>query len=337
MKTLTVPVTVLLSVLAVTMVLSLAGCPSGSDPSSAAALAPGSDAGAEGEELTGTIRISGAWALYPMMMRWCEEFCAQHPGVTTDVSAGGAGKGAADALSGMVDIGMISRAIHPEEEAKGGWWVPVAKDAVFPVINVDNPVLDELRRKGVKVETLVGIWVDGKITTWGQVAGTAARDEIHLFTRSDACGAAETWAKFLGAAQEDLLGTAVYGDPGLAEAVRADRLGLGFNNLNYAFDPDTGRPVAGLCVLPLDLNGDGTLSADEDFYGSEAEVLAAVGDGRYPSPPARTQHLLCKGAPSGVTAEFIRWILTEGQALAPEAGYVPLTPAQAQEALAKLK
>ena len=335
MKALRAPVAVLLCVLSAALLAALSGCPSGSDPSTAAVADAGADAPAE--RLTGTVRISGAWALYPMMMRWREEFCARNPGVTMDVSAGGAGKGAADALGGLVDIGMISRAIHPEEEAKGGWWVPVAKAAVFPMISVDNPMLSELRRTGVKVETLVDIWIEGKVTTWGQVAGTGAGDEIHLFTRSDACGAAETWAKFLGGEQEDLLGTAVYGDPGLAEAVRADALGLGFNNLNYAFDPDSGQPVAGLCVLPLDVNGDGVLSADEDFYGSEADVLAAVGEGRYPSPPARDLHLLCKGAPTGVTAEFIRWILTDGQALAPEAGYVPLTAAQAQEALGRLK
>ena len=66
-------------------------------------------------------------------------------------------------------------------------------------------------------------------------------------------------------------------------------------------------------------------------------MLAAVGDGRYPSPPARTEHLLCRGVPTGVVAEFIRWILTDGQALAPEAGYVPLTAAEVDEALARLQ
>lgn len=336
MKSWTLPVTVLLAAFAAVALLVLSGCPSGPGQSSTGAQAP--DLGQEppSEQLTGTVRVSGAWALYPMVIKWREEFCAQHPGVTMDISAGGAGKGAADALGGLVDIGMVSRAIHPEEEAQGGWWVPVAKDAVFPMVSLDNPLLDELRTCGVKREALIGIWIDGSVKTWGQVAGTAAPDSIHVYTRSDACGAAETWAKFLGREQEDLGGTAVYGDPGLAEAVRTDPLGIGFNNLNYAFDPDSGKPVAGLCVLPLDLNGNGSLEAEESFYATEADVLAAVAEGRYPSPPARDLHFLCKGAPTGVVAEFIRWILTDGQELAPEAGYVPLTEAQVQEALAKL-
>lgn len=67
-----------------------------------------------------TIRISGAWALYPMVVKWAEVYKAAYPGVRIDVSAGGAGKGAADALGGLVDIGMVSRAIHRDEIDRDG-------------------------------------------------------------------------------------------------------------------------------------------------------------------------------------------------------------------------
>ena len=76
-------------------------------------------------ELNGTITISGAFALYPLMVRWGEEFQKLHPNVKFDISAGGAGKGMTDALSGAVDIGMVSRAIAPEEEQKGAFWISV--------------------------------------------------------------------------------------------------------------------------------------------------------------------------------------------------------------------
>lgn len=72
-------------------------------------------------ELKGTITISGAFALYPLMVRWGEEFQKLHPDVKFDISAGGAGKGMTDALNGAVDIGMVSRAIAPEEEQKGAF------------------------------------------------------------------------------------------------------------------------------------------------------------------------------------------------------------------------
>src|SRR5512137_1132285 len=94
--------------------------------------------------MEGTVSISGAWALYPMVVKWAEEFQKIHPNVKLDVAAGGAGKGMADALAQVVDIGMVSRDVNPAEIEKGAWWVSVTKDAVVPTVNVQNPLLKEL-------------------------------------------------------------------------------------------------------------------------------------------------------------------------------------------------
>ena len=53
-----------------------------------------------------------------MMTRWAEEFQKTYPQVQFDISAGGAGKGMTDALSGAVDIGMVSRTVKDEEIAQ---------------------------------------------------------------------------------------------------------------------------------------------------------------------------------------------------------------------------
>ncbi|MDD3826487.1 MAG: substrate-binding domain-containing protein [Anaerolineae bacterium] len=304
-----------ISVLFIVALLSgLVGCGGGGDAQ---------PAGAEGG-VEGTITISGAWALYPLMVRWGEEFQKVYPDVRLDISAGGAGKGLADALAGAVDIGMVSREISPEEEAKGAFWTAVVKDAVFPTISAANPVWDDLQQKGLSREVFQGIFISGEITTWGQAIGRPeVSDPIHVFTRSDACGAAETWAKYLGAQQEDLLGIAVYGDPGLLDAVIKDPLAIGFNNLNYAYDVDTGLPVEGARVAPIDANDNGQADADE-IYLTKEQAVNAVATNKYPSPPARDLNLVTRGQPDGLTAAFISWILTDGQAFVDEAGYIAL-------------
>jgi phosphate transport system substrate-binding protein len=287
-------------------------------------------------KLEGTITVSGAWALYPMMVRWGEEFQKQNPGVQLDISAGGAGKGIADALAGAVDIGMVSRAITGQEEQAGAFWVPVTIDAVFPTANAKNPVLDDLTLHGVSRETFIGIYITGEVVTWGQVVGRPEVTEpIHVYTRSDAAGAPETWAKYLDKRQEDLLGVGVYGDPGLMEAVVKDALGIGYNNMGYAFDAATGRPVNGAVVLPIDVNGNGKVDPDE-VLETRTQARDAVAEGRYPSPPARQENLVTKGKPSGLTRAFIVWIVTDGQKFVDDAGYVPLSRAVLDEALKKL-
>jgi phosphate transport system substrate-binding protein len=318
---------VALVLLASALLGSLAGC---------GGQAAGGDVTGDGPQ--GKIAISGAFALYPMMQKWGEEFQKANPGVQFDISAGGAGKGMADALAGAVDIGMVSRAITPEEEAKGAYWVGVAKDAVFLSVNEKNPVWEDLRQKGITREKLIGMYITGDITTWGQMVDRPeVTDPIHLYTRSDACGASETWAKYLdNKKQEDLKGVAVFGDPGLADAVIKDPLGAGYNNLNYAFDLATGKPVAGMLVVPIDANGNGQVDPDE-VVDEHRQAVTAVATGKYPSPPARNLNLVTNGKPTGVTEAFIRWILTDGQQFISESGYIALPPDTLAEMLQKVE
>ena len=303
-------------------------------------LLPACSASAENPDLSamkGTITISGAFALYPMMTRWAEEYQIIHPDVQFDISAGGAGKGMADALSGAVDIGMVSRDITAEEEAQGAYWVAVTKDAVFPVVNAQNPVLAKLMRTGFSQEVFTGIFITGEIKTWGQaIDDSTITDEIHVFTRSDACGAAETWAKYLGSKQENLLGIGVFGDPGLLDAIIKDPLGIGYNNLNYVYDMTSGQAVTGAAILPIDVNNNGQVDSDE-ILTTKTEAITAVVNGKYPSPPARVENLVTKGKPEGLVKAFIEWILTDGQQYLEEAGYISLPPDQLNASLEKVR
>jgi phosphate transport system substrate-binding protein len=283
----------------------------------------------------GTIRISGAWALYPMMVKWAEEYKKIYPKVRIDISAGGAGKGIVDALNGLVDIGMVSREIRPEEVKRGAFYVPVVKDAVFPTINQNNPVLAQLVEKGLRKKTFVDLWISGQTITWGEISGTSANQKVRVYTRSDSCGAAETWAKYLGKNQEDLKGVAVYGDPGVAEAVRKDKLGIGFNNLNYAFDMKTGNPIPGIQVVPIDVNENGKIDPEEKLRNKH-EAIEAVVSGVYPSPPARDLYLIAKGKFKVPALDFVKWILSDGQRYVNETGYLKIKQNQSKEALKKL-
>jgi len=85
-------------------------------------------------------------------------------------------------------------------------------------------------------------------------------------------------AKYLGKRQEDLLGIGVYGDPGVMEAIIKDPLGIGYNNLGYAFDLTTGEPIAGARIVPIDANANGRADA--------GEVLTTLAQAREASQPA---------------------------------------------------
>jgi phosphate transport system substrate-binding protein len=296
----------------------------------------GVDPSAEGDTLSGTIQLSGAFALYPLAVRWAEVFQKQHPHVQIDISGGGAGKGITDALAGMVDIGMVSREVYPEELAKGAFPVAVTVDAVVPTINAHNPEIEAIRKRGITRDQAVKLW-NQEYETWGQLLGSASKAPVHVYTRSDACGAAETFAAWLGRRQENLKGTAVYGDPGVAAAVQKDRVGIGFNNIAYVYDQHSKQPFQDMAVIPIDLNADGRITPDEDFYSCSDSIIAGIKDGRYPSPPSRPLYMVTKGRPSKpAVRQFLLFILEEGQQYAGETGYIDLSAEALQRELEKL-
>ncbi|RPH34357.1 MAG: PstS family phosphate ABC transporter substrate-binding protein [Bacteroidales bacterium] len=276
--------------------------------------------------LEGEISISGAFALYPITVKWADEFRKIHPDVRIDISAGGAGKGISDALNEMVDLGMVSREIYPEELGKGAFTISVTKDAVVPIISNNNPLLNSILIIGIKQSVANDIWITGKYKTWAQAFGLKSTLPLHIYSRSDACGAAEMWAKYLGKKQEDLNGVGVFGDPGLAQAVKRDALGIGFNNIGYAYDATTKKQTKGIKVLPIDLNNNGKIDVDENFYESLNDLINAIATNKYPSPPARELYFVSKGKPKNkAVVEFVNWVLTDGQKFVNEAGYITLS------------
>jgi len=291
----------------------------------------------EKNELKGTISISGAFALYPLTAKWAEEFNKINPKVRIDISAGGAGKGMADALSGMVDLGMFSRGISEAEKAQGCWWIAVTKDAVLPTMNAANPWIGQITKTGITRDQFEKLFITGEILKWQELFKDGEDKQINIYNRSDACGAAQMWGEYLGRDQESLIGVGVFGDPGIADAVKNDIYGMGFNNVIYIYDLTSRKFYDKLSVIPIDLNNDGSINENENFYSTIDEISAAIKSGKYPSPPARDLYFVSKGKPTdAVVIEFLRWILTDGQKFVEEAGYVHLSDSKIHEELEKL-
>ena len=285
-----------------------------------------------------TISLSGAFALYPLAVKWSEEYQKIHPELRFNITGGGAGKGMADALAGVVDLGMFSREITQEEKDKGVWRVGLTIDAVLPSISDQNPYLEILKNRGMTKKEFQKIFIENSITDWGELLSVPEKKDLMVYTRSDACGAAETWAKYLGGKQENLLGVGIYGDPGLAEAVAVDPAGIAFNNTIYVYDINTGKKRPGIEVIPIDINENGRIDPEENFYDDHPLVLKAIADGVYPSPPARELYFISNGKPAKIaTLEFLKWTLTDGQQYVKEAGYVPIDQEKIDGYLEKLK
>ncbi len=274
----------------------------------------------------GNISISGAFALYPLAVLWSEDFKKENPDVRFNISAGGAGKGIADVLTNMVDIGLVSRDLHAQEIEKGAYPVLVANDAVIGTINTEHPNYQLIKERGLTQEELKHIFLGGHYKLWSDIDPRFVAEPLQVYVRSDAAGAAETWAKFFKANQEDLKGIGIFGDPGLAQAIKDNKLAIGFNNINYVYDLKSKKTSAQIAALPIDLNKNGKIDQDENFYDNIDKLTSAVAQQKYPSPPARELMFVVRNdQQTKLLKAFIEFVLQEKQqAYLLENGYVPL-------------
>ncbi len=273
------------------------------------------------------IAISGAWALYPMMCVWADEYQQTHE-VKIEVTGGGAGKGMSDVLMGQVDIAMCSRPVTETELKQGAFYIAVTKDAVIATINAKNPVIKEIFKYGLSCQDLEKIFLR-EVKEWGTLFGKdLADDTITVLGRSDASGAAKVWANYLGGYTQseiqDCADANYSGDMNLANGVKQQKNSIGFNNLNYAYNMKDGNFAPGIRPVPLDLNGNNKLDQKEDFYQIRKALVKNVSRGVYPSPPARKEYLVAKGDFSKTAKKFVNWILTDGQQYVSQNGYVKL-------------
>lgn len=287
---------------------------------------------------TGSISMSGAFALYPLAVLWGEDFKKENEHVRFNISAGGAGKGIADVLTNMVDIGLVSRDINEQELEKGAFPIHVAKDAVICTFNSNHPNYSLLKERGLTKEELANIFVHQKYKRWNDIDPRFIDAPIDVYVRSDAAGAAETWAKFFDKRQDDLKGVGIFGDPGVAQAIKERPLAIGFNNINYVYSLSSKKVSDPIDVIPLDINANGIIDEEENFYETLDDLTSAVAANLYPSPPARElTFVVKKGQSTKLIKAFIQFVLKqEQQGYLIENGYVPLNEEQVTKELSKL-
>ena len=256
-----------------------------------------------------TIVNKGSDTLVNLALAWAEEYMRLHPEMRISVTGGGSGTGIAAMINGTVDIANASRKMKSEEiaAAKANGFTPVefvvARDAIAVVVHPSNPV-DRLT-----LQQISDIYT-GKITNWSQVGGE--NRPIVLLSRESNSG---TYVYFLenvvrlGNKKSDLLFSPdtllMPSSEGISAEVRQNPNAIGYDGLGYV------TPDQKMVAVARDDSGPYVLPSVE-----------TVNDGSYPI--SRPLYMYTAGEPTGEIKAYLDWILSDGQALVPKLGFVPL-------------
>jgi phosphate transport system substrate-binding protein len=290
----------ILGAVAVVFVLGLAACSDDDDDSG----------GNGGDSLSGSINGDGSSTVFPITEAVAEEFGLEND-VDVTVGISGTGGGFEKFCAGETDFSNASRAIEEDEvaacEANQIEYVEfqVAYDGLSIVVNPNNDFAECLT-----VEQLNAMWMpESTVNNWNQVDPEFPDDDLSLYGPGTDSGTFDYFTAEIngeeGASRSDY--TASEDDNVLVQGVAGDDNALGYFGFAYYIENEDQLKVLGVdggegCVTPT------------------AETIA---DGSY-APLSRPLYVYA--AADALTrpevAEFMRFFLTEGPALAEEVGYV---------------
>jgi len=247
-----------------------------------------------GEKESKTLSLAGSTTVEPIASKAAEVYMEKHPDVKVTVQGGGSSTGIKMVGEGTVDIGNASRKIKDKEKDLYPDLVGtiIAYDGIAIVVHPSNPV------ENLTKQQLQDIYA-GKITNWKEIGGEDR--EIVVVTRAEGSGTRDTFIELVmnkGKVEETSRALQKPSNGAVKATVAGNESAIGYIGLGYV--DDTVKPVKINNILP----------------SSET-----VKNGTYPI--SRALYMYTKGEPSGVTKDFIDFILSdEGQNIVEEVGFI---------------
>jgi phosphate transport system substrate-binding protein len=262
----------------------------------------------------GKVIITGSRFVYPLLDKWIAEFKKQYPEVPFQVIArGGPNVDSANLI-------INAHVLNPEEIRKGYKVVNISQYTLLPVVNAKSPGLKDWASNGIKEKQFKTLFFK-KVDPFAPKKEEKKADpnvfKPVLYTRLEKACAPTTFARNFGFEQADILGKQIGGDDKhLIAAVEKDTNGLTYNNLGMIYDLTTRKVKKDLAVLPFDLNGNGKLDVDENFYATLDEVIERLEKKKYSEITTAYVNISYPGEIDETnknTVLFLNWILENGQ------------------------
>ena len=231
------------------------------------------------------------------MQKISEHLMQKDPSVVIELSGGGSGNGIKALNEQLTQIAMSSRKIKDKElkaaEEKGvkPFEIPVAVDAIVPIVNPKNSL------KNLSLDDLRKIY-KGEIKNWKDVGGPDA--PIVLVSRDTSSGTFETWESLVMKNQRVSPRALLQSSNGtVVQTVAKNPNAIGYVGLGYLVS----------IIKAIEING---IKATPE----------TAKDGKWPL--SRDLYLYTNHQPQGAVKKVMDFCLSEeGRSLIKEVGFVP--------------
>jgi phosphate transport system substrate-binding protein len=310
-----------------------------------------------------TLNGAGATFPNPMYSKWFSEYHNAHPDIQINYQPIGSGGGIRQVLAGTVDFGATDGPMSDEQLAQSKvkiLHVPTVLGAVVPAYNVPG-VSGEVK---FTPEALAGIFL-GKITNWNDKAIGSANPEhkfpdqpIVVVHRSDGSGTTYIFTDYLSKISPEWAGIAGKGtsikwpvglggkgNEGVAGVVRQMQGAIGYVELIYAVQnkiPYGSVKNAAGTFVKASLESVTAAAGSVKTMPADFRVSITNAPGKDAYPIASFTWLLIpaqsKDAAKGkIIADFLTWMVDDGQKMTAALTYAPLPDSVAQKVKDEIK
>lgn len=308
-----------------------------------------------------TLNGAGATFPYPIYSKWFSEYHKVHSDVQVNYQSIGSGGGIRQVTEATVDFGASDMPMTDAQlsEAQGKLHtkvlnLPSVMGAVVPAYNIPG-VSGEVKFTS---DALAGIFL-GRVTKWNDKAITGANPgmnfpdkDIIVVHRSDGSGTTFIWTDYLSKVDSDWksrvgsgtsvkwpIGLGGKGNEGVAGEIRQLQGSIGYVELIYALQNKitfgSVKNAAGSFVK-ASLNGVTAAAASAPKMPADFRVSITNAPGKDAYPISSFTWLLIpqqsKDANKGkILADFLNWMVTDGQKMTSELSYAPLPESVVQK------
>jgi phosphate transport system substrate-binding protein len=299
-----------------------------------------------------TLNGAGATFPYPIYSKWFSKYHDLHSDIQFNYQSIGSGGGIRQVLAGTVDFGASDGPMTDEQLSQAKikiLHVPTVLGAVVPAYNISG-VTGEIK---FTPDVLAGIFL-GKITNWNDKTIASANPGINfpkdqpiiVIHRSDGSGTTFIFTDYLSKVSSDWQnqagkGTSVKwpvglggkGNEGVAGLIRQMQGSIGYIELIYAVQNKitygTVKNAAGEFVK-ASLDSVTAAAASVKSMPADFRVSITNSPGKDAYPISSFTWLLIPvqardPAKGKIMADFLKWMLDDGQKMTTELTYAPLS------------
>ena len=266
-----------------------------------------------------TLNILSSPELNKLATNWADEFSKANPNLKIAVK---------DLSENQVPEGSFLSFISDQNQElindETKWKMVIGRDAVVPIINAKNPLLNEIYLQGISTEKLAQLIANPEKQEWKSLILTDQNSPIHYYIVDKPAikTAVQNFATTnLVSSHTAFVATAEE----LLSVVQKDIYAIGFCKLTDVRDANTKDFLTNIKVLPIDKNKNGRLDSFENIYANMDAFTRGVWIGKHPKALCGNIYAVAASKPTDKNAlDFLSWINADGHKYLNANGYSDL-------------